>query len=314
MTVVATVMTDGIHTNINAIQDMEAACDRFARTVAEKLPCLERELQRARETLDSRRDELRHEVVRLQEAISSADEDEDTSWARSRIEFAEEEYALVQRHARQLEEAGAVFEAQSQKIDHLATGHTVRTKEFLRGTVDDLRAYFAYTLNSTSHNYGSKFVTSAANNPTANVVGATGNAAFDPTAFVLPAGFVWVHLDQVDFSLDRGGFENADKFEKVPREEMVRGFNALCNEILPAISKHSTAVNSFYFAKLDQIAGRQHESGLERPFSAFFGDDHIYVTRRSNTELWNVTGGRHRILVARQLGWTAVPAKVSGPG
>ena len=38
--------------------------------------------------------------------------------------------------------------------------------------------------------------------------------AFDPTGLVLPAGFVWVRLDQIDRSLDGGGFENADRFTK----------------------------------------------------------------------------------------------------
>ena len=129
---------------------MEAACDRFARTVVDRLPAVERELRQVSDALDDRRDELRREVSSLHDEISSADEEDDTSSARSRLEDAEEELASVQRRSRQLAAAGAVLTAQARKVTHLATDHAVRTREFLRGTVDDLKAYFAKSHEGTS--------------------------------------------------------------------------------------------------------------------------------------------------------------------
>ena len=160
MTVELPVMSDGVHASIRSIQNMEAACDQFARTVVDRLPSVERQLRQASEALDDRSDILRREVFTLHDEISSADEDDDTSWARSRIEEAEEELASVQRRIRQLAEAGAVFMAQARKVNHLATDHAVRTREFLRGTVDDLKAYFAKTYDNSSGSTGATFVTS----------------------------------------------------------------------------------------------------------------------------------------------------------
>jgi hypothetical protein len=305
-------MSDGVHASVGAIQNMEAACDRFARTVVDRLPSVERELRQVSEALDARRDELRREVSSLHDEISSADEEDDTSSARSRLEDAEEELASVQRRSHRLAAAGAAVTGQARRINHLATDHAVRTREFLRGTADDLKAYFAKTIDNTSSSAGAPLPKSPAMVTPKNTAEAETGKAFDPTGFVLPTGFVWVRLNQIDRSLDRGGFENADRFTKdVTREEMVRGFNALQSEILPAVAKHTTAADSFLFARLDQEAGRPHESGVQRPFDAFFGSDHIYLERRNDTELLNVTNGRHRILIASQLGWTAVPAKVS---
>lgn len=136
-------MPEGIHANIGAIQTMEAACDRFARMVADRLPDMERELRQVSDALDDRRDELCRKISNLQDEISAADGDEDTSWARSQVEDAEEDLASVQRRRRRLSEVGTDFTAHARKAGHLATDHAGRTREFLRGTVDDLKAYLA---------------------------------------------------------------------------------------------------------------------------------------------------------------------------
>jgi hypothetical protein len=166
-------MNDGVHVSIEAIQNMEVACARFARVVVDRLPALERELRQATEALDTRCDELRREISSLHDQVSSADEDEDISWARSRLEDAEQELTSVQRRTRRLAEAGAAYTAQARKVDHLATDHAVRTREFLRGTVDDLKAYFAKTLGKASGSMS----TAAVSVTSANVVASASEAS-----------------------------------------------------------------------------------------------------------------------------------------
>ena len=131
-------MSDGVHANIAAIRSMEAACAQFARAVVDRLPAVERQLRLASEALNDRSDDLQREVFTLNDEISSADEDDDTSWARNRVEEAEEELASVQRRIRRLADAGAGLNAQARKVNHLATDHAIRTREFLREAVDDL--------------------------------------------------------------------------------------------------------------------------------------------------------------------------------
>ena len=136
--------SDGIHSSIKAIQDLEAACARFARTLVERLPDVERELRQVNDTLEDRRSQLRGEIAGLQERLSSGDEDDEDggqAWERQRLEEAEEELASVQRRIRRLSEAGETYAGQARKVEHLAHSHSIQAREFLDGAADDLRAY-----------------------------------------------------------------------------------------------------------------------------------------------------------------------------
>ena len=53
------------------------------------------------------------------------------------------------------------------------------------------------------------------------------------------------------------------------------------------------------------------QSGLLRVYEAFFGDDVIHLGRGRRDKLFGVDSGRHRIKVAMDAGWTAVPVKMS---
>jgi len=142
--------SDGIQTSVEAIQNMEAACARFARVVVERLPEVERELRQVAGALEDRRSDLRREISSLHDQISSADEDDDVSWERQRLEEAEEELASTQQRIRRLSEASANHTAQARRVEHLATDHAVRTREFLNGAADDLKAYLAKSIDGMS--------------------------------------------------------------------------------------------------------------------------------------------------------------------
>lgn len=137
--------TDGIHSSVKAIQDMEAACARFSRALVERLPEIERELRQTTEALEERRSDLRREVASLQHRISSADEDDDVSWESHRVEEADDELASVQRHIRSLAEVSAAYTEQARKAEHLANSHSIQAREFLNGAAEDLKAYLAVT-------------------------------------------------------------------------------------------------------------------------------------------------------------------------
>ncbi len=141
---------DGIQASVEAIQNMEAACARFARVVVERLPEVERELRQVTDTLEDRRSNLRREISSLHDQISSADEDDDMSWERQRLEEAEDELASMQQRIRRLSEASANYAAQARRVENLATNHAVRTREFLTGAADDLKAYLAKNIDGMS--------------------------------------------------------------------------------------------------------------------------------------------------------------------
>lgn len=143
-------MVEGVHASVVAIETMEEACGRFSRAILERLPEIQSELRRVTEALEEREDELRGEISRLEDAISSADDDEDTSWEQNRLSEAEEELASVQRRQRKVAEAGAVLTAQTKKVEHLSTEHTIKAQESLREAASDIKAYLAAKLEMAS--------------------------------------------------------------------------------------------------------------------------------------------------------------------
>lgn len=160
-------MTDGVHANVGAIQKMEEACGRFARSVLERLPDIHKELRQKTEALEERSNELRREISRLEDAISSADEDDDTSWEQNRLSDAEDELASVQRRRRKLADAAAAFAAQTRKVEDLSTGHTIKAQEFLRSAAGDLKSLLAASLDQASSDSAAR---PKSHNPADNVI------------------------------------------------------------------------------------------------------------------------------------------------
>ncbi|MBI2514500.1 MAG: hypothetical protein HYV96_21200 [Opitutae bacterium] len=134
---------EGIHANIKAIQDMEAACARFARTVVGQLPEIDREVRRVMEALEERRNDLRREIESLREAIRNADEDEDVSWERERVEEAKGELSSVNRRKHRMEEAANVYTIHARTMKILGAEQSVKMANFLTCASENLRIYLA---------------------------------------------------------------------------------------------------------------------------------------------------------------------------
>ena len=147
-------MRDGLHASLDAIQTMESASVRLGSVVADRLPDVTREMRQVQESLDERQDDLRSEISHLQSEIDSSDEDDNVSWAQDRMEEAKRELALVRISINHFGDVVAAYAAQANLVNQLATDHTVRARTFLRGAAEDLRAYFAKTLDGGSPQTG----------------------------------------------------------------------------------------------------------------------------------------------------------------
>jgi len=139
--------TDGVHSSVKAIQELEAACARFTRAVVEQLPEVARELAHTTEALEEHRTNLRDEISELENRLSSADEDDNMSWEVHRLDEAKNELSSTLRHIRSLAEVSATYSLQARKVEHLANSHSLQTREFLNGTVEDLKAYIANSID-----------------------------------------------------------------------------------------------------------------------------------------------------------------------
>jgi hypothetical protein len=95
-------------------------------------------------------------------------------------------------------------------------------------------------------------------------------------------------------------------FHKVSLIEMQAGLQRL-QEMLPVIQSGAGA-GSDYWADYDRAHGLDYPNGSQRVYEAFYGQDAIRV--ECTGEGYDVIDGRHRIWLARRMGWVRLPVRV----
>ena len=128
------------------------------------------------------------------------------------------------------------------------------------------------------------------------------------TQLPLPSGFRWVSLEHISRRDDLGADEG---FKKVNESDMRRGFGTLRRQVLPFLESHPEA-NSHSFLEADGYTPEGAPKPRQQVYEAFFGQGAIALDGPSPDGIFSVTNGRHRIKVARDLGWTAVPVSIIG--
>lgn len=300
-------MKDGeVNVRYEAIADFEAALGRFAQASLERMKRAEMTIIRTVDQLEGKRNDLRHEISRLQDSISNADDEEDTSSAQRRLEEIEDALSNVRAWQRKVEDSMLRYKREAEGLEELSTGTTTEARAYLRSLLNDLSAYFALQKDSVS---GSSFGRNVGSASGGDNGGGVHSEEFDPTSFSLPPGYRWVRVTEIDTARELAEVQRNEDFEKVSYGEMRRGFDALRTELLPAMNDamHPAGVDTF--VSRDTAAGVTYEHGLQRVYESFFGNDPIYLSRGRNSGLLSVTSGRHRIKAAMDAGWTAVPAK-----
>jgi hypothetical protein len=302
-------VSDGAaYVRYEAIADFEKALGRFAQAALEGMKAAEITIRRTADQLENRRVELRREIAQSQDEIASADEDEDTRQAQRRLEEAKEALANVRRWQREVEACVLCYKREAQKLEELSRDTTIEARAYLRKLLNDLAAYFALQKDGgagSSFGMGVGFADASSGDMDA------GLESYDPTSCSLPPGYSWVPLVEIDVFRELADVQTDGAFKKVPYDEMRRGFHVLRSEILPAMNDFASSAGVDSFASRDAAANVPYERRLQRVFEAFFGTDPIYLSRGRDAELFSVTSGRHRIKVAADLGWTAVPVKKS---
>jgi hypothetical protein len=291
--------------NSEALAELETAIARFAGQGLEKARRAETEVRRARENLEARRNDLRREIRGINEQITEAHDDTDTSVLERRLERAMEELGLLRKRLHDLEVAADRFTIARVRFDALNGDISQAARSSLRKTLSDLHAYVALKKNVLGA-AGPSGLVSDPPAPPSDV----GSHCFDPTSFALPPGYQWIPLAEIETERELAGVQLESSFTKgVSYQDMLRGFDLLRRDILPVLNDPANRANSDTFADMDEVAGVTEPSGKLRIYRAFFGDDPIYVQRGQPGERFTVSSGRHRIKVAMDLRWTAVPGK-----
>jgi len=295
--------------NSEALTELETAIGRFSGQGVEKARRAEAEMHRVRELLEERRSGLRREIRALSERIAVADEDDDMAAMERQLDRTTESLERLRKQQRNVDAAADRFRTAKVRFEALNGDTALASRAFLRQTIEDLEAYLAL------HKSGQSSDTSASNRHVAAPPD-TAIPSFDPTTFTLPPGFEWFPIARIDTARELADVQDECSYTKgVSHSDMVLGFESLRRDILPRIGDSLNPVTGETVADEDAASGVTHTDGMQRIYQAFFGrSDPIYVQPSADGALYTVSSGRHRIKVAMDLGWTAVPVKMRRPG
>lgn len=297
-------MDGSVKAQSEAIAEFELALGRFAQRSLERAADASVSIARAVKTLEDRRRQLRREMKQLQDEIASAGEEEDTSHAKRRLEEVEDEMGTVRRWQLRVDDQFESYRREAIKLNELSTGITVKTRTYLRQQLRDLSAYFALQMDHNVNELGApKSMAGMSHN-----VPTSSNEVFDPTSLPIPSGFQWVALSDIDTVRELADVRSKSSFRKTSFDAMRTGFEMLRTYILPAMNDPDRPADKDTFRARDLDKGASYENGALRVYDAFFGMDAIYLERGSRN-LFSIVNGRHRVMVAMDLGWKAVPAR-----
>ncbi len=259
-------------------------------------------------------DEAAPRLRRIEQSVRSASER--VRWAERAADQADEEGRDDAMRA--LEEAEALLatlEAAASRVQDALGRYRYATRELNAADFRSARTYLTERM-VTANDYLDVAVPDserdrsvAAINISTRSEGSTSSGL--PTELPpLPAGFIWVPIDEIDLSSD----DTPLVWNKVERSTMTAGAEAFTRDLMPMLARGEASVDNLI--AFDRAAGRtgstaKHPQSLENLHAVFFGTDPIAAERYPDGK-YRLASGRHRTVAALELGWTHVPAKKLG--
>jgi len=291
----------------NEIEQFAGSLTYFAGFLTAEMDTIRRQGRDAVALIEQRRNYCIDLVARLEAEASAAEFSESTTVNTFALATAYAELEQVTSLCSQAQECLEQLNVAVSRLQPLTEEVFPLATKFLMGKADMLRAYHAVRLDTD----GSKtFPVQLPQVKTTNSAQAL-HSWPDITQIALPGGFAWIPLDSIALKEELKNVRGANDFNKVAYDEMKSGAQRFISQVLPVVHKDKTLATSEYFAELDRKAGLPYVDGVQRVFDAFLGCwSPIYLCRGAEGGQFSITNGRHRIKVALDLGWPAIPAQV----
>lgn len=293
-----------MHASPEALQDLIEALRRYQSKVDVAVIDINRTVSARIQYLNQLCDDARREVRNCRDDLYSCDDEEDSDFLQRRLDRAEERLERIERRIGEVADALHYFKRNRAGLQDSISNGIPKAVNYLESKHRELVEYLSVVLPGEHGSSVSPVESSSLNNAKESI-------ADDPekdnlTAFTLPTGFQWIRLEDIDPSDD---LRPEETHSKVTKEEVVNGFRMLQQDILPELQL-SPERSTDYFLQCDMEKGQSYTEGTLRVYEAFFGESHIALSRSLSNGLFGVTNGRHRIKVARELGWSSVPARI----
>jgi hypothetical protein len=292
---------------LDALSEFREALARFRSIGLSLLGANVAEISGGMRVLDYRLKEARAHVRECEYGYAQADEESATDAQRA-LAGALASLATISRWHGRAEASCQAFRAEQAAMEAALTEQILRCQAQLELKRRQAGEYLAVSLVDTHASGGLGSSGDAARQTRAREPDREAWTLDSITGCQLPPGFVWVDLSQIN---RRDDLREDERFAKVSESDVRRGFGTLLRKVLPYLNKEPT-VTSDTIGMLDGQSEKGTPRSMQTVFDAFFGSEPIVLDRNYADGTFSVTNGRHRIKVARDLGWPAVPAKIMG--
>ena len=305
--------------NIDVLLEMREALVRFRESTTNLSVQLRIRIERVEALLASRRLQLEREIEAQREIIFKSEDDDEREEAQRGLDEACEQLSTIRKRSRKL--AGAVDHHNSVVTSwHRAVGAVLPAAiSFLAQKHAEAENYRAIMPKSTAEPSSDTTVSveigSAYSVFSSHRLSDPASANSPDELPVLPSGFSWIPISQ----FDQSDLPTNNEFKKgISPSDMSNGLRRLWSELIPMLGENGRS-NRVLFEAFDEANGRVDRMGFVRPDSlarlwdVFFDrrwKEYVRVTFDRRSGKWGVDNGRHRIKVARDLGWKFIPGEV----
>lgn len=299
-------MGDNVHVeSIEALQRLSEAYKCLTERTVQLLAVVDREFNCRWEYLERQYQRQESRVQALREALSRTDSEDEQEEIYARLREAEIRLDEMRTCMARLRSQYEAYKRQAWTLKDFAEKKTPHAVSFLRDCGEELKSFLAVSLPGEA---GEVIEGSTPERSLSVDAAPSSKQPPDVGRYVLPDGFQWIPLRDIELN----DLPSDEEFQKASKDEMRHGFEQLPKvlELLQGRLHESTMDLSLYFMRLDRRAGCSYQEGLQKVFESFFASAPIVLERSSEQPNWTILNGRHRIWVAQQLGWTAVPARL----
>jgi len=338
--------------SIDALEQLQASLIRYADQAEQTLAASERETRRILDWLEERvqhwrnqtqccRDEERRASAALQRCLNSGDRDHPPSCGREeqtladvrrRLAQAEAEARMATQARQAVQSEAEAYARDASRLRATLQTETVKSVEVLRTKVVVLRSYASGGISAggvlvgalafgaglavgTAAGQARQDGSSSAEPPqqvedsaaVSGVPDLSGRVA-EPTLQELHPDIRDIPLDMIDLS--DSPVHNETDYHKVPKSEMIAGFEKLAR-VRQWISQGATDQQLFDVDREGREGGLPEAQSHYNIYKVFYGENPIKLEKVGDR--YHVINGYHRLMVAQELGWTTIPARVITP-
>ena len=325
---------------IDDLEELQTGLIRYVDQAQTTLAAVAREVQRTLDWLEERqrhwrgeaqrwREEERRARAAYQRCLASGDRDHPPSCGREeetlsdacrRLAQAEAEERMATQARQAVQAEAEAYAREASRLHATLQSETVKAVEVLRTKVVVLRSYASGGISAGgvltgALAFGAGLAIGAAMTRSGQDEASAAPSAeqsaplplHEPTLQELHPDISDIPLEMIDLS-DSPVHNEAD-FHKVPKAEMIAGFEKLA-QVRRLIDQSATDQELYDTDRQARADGLDEGQSHHNIYKVFYGENAIALEKVGDR--YRVINGYHRLAVARELGWTAIPARVVG--